>query len=239
MRDLATVTAVILAGGLGTRLRPVVSDRPKVLAHVCGRPFVTYALDQLAAAGVETVVMCIGYTGDQLRRAFGDSYAGLNLTYSSESEPLGTAGALRLALPLIQSDQALVMNGDSFCEVDLNALYRWHRQCGARGTMVVSWMSNTDRYGRVQLDPDNRIVGFREKHALHRSGWINAGIYLLGSDCLAAIPPGRAVSLEEEMFPSWIPLGLYGYQSLGRFLDIGTPEAYAAAGQFFVPGVPT
>ena len=109
------VTAAILAGGLGTRLRSVVKDRPKVLAEIRGVPFLTYLLDQLAAAGVRDVVLCTGYMGEQVRSAFGDSYGGMCLSYSQESSPLGTAGALRLALPLFKSSSVLVMNGDSFC----------------------------------------------------------------------------------------------------------------------------
>ena len=116
MRSLADLTAAILVGGFGTRLRPVVADRPKVLAEVRGRPFLAYLLDQAAAAGLKSVVLCTGYMGDRVQAVFGDTYGELHLTYSQEVVPLGTAGALHLALPLFASAPVLIMNGDSFCD---------------------------------------------------------------------------------------------------------------------------
>jgi len=273
VQDLASVTAAILAGGLGTRLRSVVADRPKVLAEIRGRPFLAYLLDQLAAAGLRTVVLCTGYMGEQVRAMFGDFYGDLRLAYSQESSPLGTAGALRLALPLFKAETVLVMNGDSFCQVNLRAFWAWHCARGADATLLLTRVPDTKRYGRVHVDADGLVLRFDEKDnkpVLERSegsgpGWINAGIYLLNRRLLLTIPsgsknalrglpnprfwpgsddPGRAksdlpipasgaVSLEREVFPAWISRGLYGYRSEGRFLDIGTPEAYAAAEQFF------
>src|SRR5206468_3820156 len=120
---LADSSALILCGGLGVRLRSVVHDRPKVLAQVAGRPYLAYVLDKLAAAGLGHVVLCSGYRADQVRAAFGTRYRGLRLTYSEETKPLGTAGALRLALPVTHSSMLLVVNGDSFCNVDLRAFW--------------------------------------------------------------------------------------------------------------------
>lgn len=229
------VTAAILAGGLGTRLRSIVADRPKVLAEVRGRPFLAYLLDQVATAGVKTAVLCTGYLGEQVRETFGDTYRSLCLFYSQESSPLGTAGALRLALPLFKSDTVLVMNGDSFCETNLGALWTWHCAREAAATLRLIEVVDTKRYGRVQVDADGRVFGFGEKDGTSAPGWINAGIYLLKRHLLQAIPTSGAVSLEREIFPTWISRGLYGYQSAGRFLDIGTPEAYATTEQFFAP----
>jgi len=233
VQDLASVTAVILAGGLGTRLRSVVADRPKVLAEVRGRPFLVYLLDQLAGVGIRYVVLCTRYLGEQVQAAFGDAYGDLQIVYSQESSPMDTAGALRLALPLFKSDSILVMNGDSFCQVDLSAFWTWHREQSAMATLLVTEVSDTTRYGCVQLEPDGRVRSFSEKGEASGPGFINAGIYLLKQDLLRPIPTGRAVSLERDAFPSWIGQGLYGYRSEGRFLDIGTPEAYTAAEQFF------
>ena len=239
-QDLASMTAVILAGGLGTRLRSVVADRPKVLAGIRGRPFLAYLLDQLTAAGVRYVVLCTGYLGEQVQAVFGDAYRHLRLVYSQESSPLGTAGALRLGLPLFKSDFVLVMNGDSFCEANLKALWTWHCARGADATLLLTRMLDTKRYGRVHVDDNGRVLGFDEKSDKCRLGWINAGIYLIKQDLLRTIPTGRSVSIEKEMFPAWIGRGLYGYQSEGRFLDIGTPEAYNVAMGFFVQkaGIP-
>ncbi len=249
VQDLASVTAAILAGGLGARLHSVVADRPKVLAEIRGRPFLAYLLDQLVAASVRTVVLCIGYLGEQVEAVFGDTYGDLRLVYSQESSPLGTAGALRLALPLFKpglspglerseaeanvSNSVLVMNGDSFCQVNLRAFWAWHCAQGAVATLLLARMPDTKRYGRVHEDADGRVLSFSEKDDKGGPGWINAGIYLLNRRLLLTIPASGAVSLEQEMFPAWIGRGLYGYRSEGRFLDIGTPEAYAIAEWFF------
>ncbi|MBI1924859.1 nucleotidyltransferase family protein [Candidatus Poribacteria bacterium] len=233
VQELANVTAAILAGGLGTRLRSVVADRPKVLAEIQGRPFLAYLLDQLAVAGVRDVVLCTGYMGEQVQAMFGDSYGCLRLVYSQESSPLGTAGALRLALPLFKSTSVLVMNGDSFCETDLKAFWTWHCARDAEATLLLTQMPDTRRYGRVHLDADGLVSRFDEKNDKRGCGWINAGIYLIHHRLLLTIPKSGAVSLEREVFPAWIERGLYGYPSEGRFLDIGTPEAYAIAERFF------
>ncbi len=235
MTPLASTTAVILAGGLGTRLRSVVADRPKVLAEIWGKPFLAYLLEQVASAGVRHVVLCVGYASEQIQTAFGNTFARMELTYSHESTRLDTAGALRLALPQFRSDAVLAMNGDSFCDVHLNDLLAWHRSHPAKGTLVLVKMSNAARYGRVSVAADGKITGFEEKKSDPAGGWINAGVYLLERTLIEQIPPERAVSIEKDMFPAWIDQGLYGYQSMGRFLDIGTPESYAAAAEFFAP----
>ena len=234
-QGLAGVTAAILVGGLGIRLRPVVADRPKVLVEIRGRPFLAYLLDQLAGTGVRYVVLCTGYLGEQVEAEFGDAYGSLCLVYSQESSPLGTAGALRLALPLFKSDPVLVMNGDSFCQANLRGFWAWHCARGAEATLLLTEVPDTKRYGRVDVDADGLVLRFDEKNDKGGPGWINAGIYLLNHRLLPTTPANGAVSLERDMFPAWIGRGLYGYRSEGRFLDIGTPEAYAVAEQFFAP----
>lgn len=227
------VTAVILAGGLGSRLRAVVADRPKVLAEVRGRPFLGHLLDQLAAAGFREVVLCTGYLGDQVRALFGDAYRGIRVVYSQEPMAMGTAGALRMALPLLNSDPVLVMNGDSFYDMDLRAFLTWHCSREADATLALVRVNDSGRFGQVRIDADGAIVAFEEKSGDSHAGWINAGVYLLARPLIKSIPENRAVSLEKEMFPTWIGRGFYGYSSQGRFLDIGTPEAYLTAAQFF------
>jgi D-glycero-alpha-D-manno-heptose 1-phosphate guanylyltransferase len=233
MGDLSAITAVILAGGLGTRLRAVVGDRQKVAVQIGGRPFLTFLFDQLVAAGVRNAVLCTGHFGEQMKETFGDEYRGLRLAYSQEPSPLGTAGALRLALPLVASDPALVLNGDSYCEADLPAMFDWRRSRGAEATLLLTRMSNVDRYGRVTTDQDDAVLAFEEKGSATGPGWINAGIYLLGMRFLQSIPSGGAASIEREIFPAWVGRGLFGWRGGGRFLDIGTPESYAAAEEFF------
>lgn len=230
---LASVTATILAGGLGTRLRSVVPDRPKVLADIGGKPFLVYLLDQLTRSGISRVVLCTGYMGDQVRAMFEDTYGSLCLNYSQERSPLGTGGALRLALPLITSDTVLVMNGDSVCAADLNAFWTWHCTRGAAATILLTEVADTTRYGRVLVDADGRVLSFAEKDGGSGPGWINAGVYLCRRNLLETIPPDHEISLEREMFPNWIGASLFGFRSQGRFLDIGVPESYAQAESFF------
>jgi NDP-sugar pyrophosphorylase family protein len=231
--ELTEVNVAILAGGLGSRLRPAVSDRPKVLARIGGRPFLTYLFDQLIAMGLREVVLCTGYLGDQITMVFGQSYATLRLHYSQESVPLGTAGALRLALPLFKSKVVLVMNGDSYCEANLKEFWAWHNRQRANATLLLTEVFDTQRFGRVRVGNDGTVNDFEEKGSGSSPAWINAGIYLLKRHLLTEIPANRAVSLEREVFPAWVGRGLYGFRSEARFVDIGTPEAYGSAQTFF------
>jgi NDP-sugar pyrophosphorylase family protein len=227
------MTAAILAGGLGTRLRPVVADRPKALAAVAGAPFLARLLDQLVEARLDTVVLCTGHLGDQIENEFRDSYRGLRLIYSREGAPLGTAGALREALPRLAGDPVLVLNGDSFCRVDLGGFRSFHRDTRAEISIVLTEVPDASRFGSVTVDTQGCILRFEEKQTMRGPGWINAGIYLLNHRVIEGIPAGAAVSLEREVFPAWIGSGLLGFCAEGPFLDIGTPESYAAAERFF------
>ena len=230
---LHNLTAAILAGGQGTRLRTAVADRQKVVASVAGRPFLMRLLDQLAGAGLRRVVICTGYKAEQVAEMAGQEYRGMSLRYSPEPAPLGTAGALRNALPLLESNPVLAMNGDSFCEADLAAFWRAHCEHGAAGSMAIREVADTRQSGRVSFDAAGVINSFVEKGASTGPGWINAGIYLLGRPLLESIPAERVVSLERETFPAWIGRGLRAFPTTGKFLDIGTPESYAAAQEMF------
>jgi NDP-sugar pyrophosphorylase family protein len=231
------ITAAILCGGLGTRLRSVVADRPKSLALVRGRPFLTYLLDRLAAASVGEVVLLTGYRADQVHDALGTTYAGMGLLYSEEPTPLGTAGALRWALPCLSGRTVLLLNGDSFCDVDLPAFCDFHRRHPGDASLVLARARDACRFGRARTGPDGRVRRFEEKGLAAGGGWINAGIYLLDRGLVEELPPGRPASLEREAFPAWAAAGrLHGFRCRGRFLDIGTPAAYAEAECFFEPG---
>lgn len=233
MKNLSHITAAILAGGLGTRLRPMVADRPKVLAQVGDRPFIFYLLDQLAAVRVRQVVLCTGYLAHQVRDTLGETYGPMNLLYSQEPSPLGTGGALCFALPLLESETVLVLNGDSFCEANLRAFCLVHRLRGAQASLLLAEVTDTGRFGWVALDEEGRITGFREKGIATGGGWVNGGIYLINRALLETIPPQQTVSLEQDLFPAWIGRGLYGFRSQGRFIDIGVPESLAGAETFF------
>ncbi len=226
-------TAAILAGGKGSRLRPCVSDRPKVLAEVGKRGFLSYLLDQLADAGFSSVILLTGYMGDQVRATLGQAYKGMKLGYCREEQPLDTAGALHGAMHLLNSDPVLVMNGDSYCEADLGPFIAWHRAVGAEVSMLMAQVRDTSRFGQVRVDELGRVLAFEEKSNGGGPGWINAGIYLICRPLLELIPAARPVSLEKEMFPKWVSRRFYGCRNSGRFIDIGTPESYSAAQKFF------
>jgi NDP-sugar pyrophosphorylase family protein len=231
-------SAAILAGGLGTRLRPAVADRPKVLAPVGGRPFVCYLLDLLHRHSVREVVLLTGHNAAQVRAALGDSYRGMRLRYSTESAALGTAGAVRLALPLLPAPRVLLLNGDSYCDVNLAAFARRHDEVAAGVSLALCEVADAVRFGRVQTDAAGRVVRFEEKQPGAGKGWINAGVYLLQRELIEPSPADWPVSLEREMFPAWVGRGLvWGQCGGGRFLDIGTPDSYAQAEAFF-QGVP-
>lgn len=225
-------TAVVLAGGLGTRLHAVAGDRPKVLVPVGRRPFLSYLLDQVSAAGIHDVVLCTGYMDQRIQQAIGSTYGQLSVCYSHEAEPLGTAGALRLALERVDDDTWLVMNGDSYVDADLNAFLAWHRERKFTASLVLTRVENAARYGTVQVGKDGAISGFDEKRGA-TPAWINAGVYLISRRLIESLPSGKTLSIERDVFPRWIGNGLGGFRTRSAFLDVGTPESYAQAETFF------
>ena len=238
MRDLSLCPAIILAGGLGMRLRAAFSDGPKCLAPIGNRPFLEYLLVWLRSAGVRELILCVGYKRSQIRNWLGDGKKwGFHVQYSLEEKPLGTAGALRHAARLVTSDACLVLNGDSFLSVDLREMYRFHRIHRALATIAIARVGNSARYGTVRLERKGRIVAFCEKHpetvkkATSRRGVqsINGGVYLVKKQLFDAIPPAQPMSLEKEVFPKLVGANLYGFVTRGYFIDIGVPADFARA----------
>lgn len=238
MQSISNITAAILAGGLGSRLQSVISDKPKVLAEILGRPFLTYLLDQISSAGAREAVICTGYMAEEVQECFGGAYKSLRLLYSKEEEPLSTGGALRLALPCLSSDIVLVMNGDSYMDTDLSTYVDWFFQKSRDAALLLTQVPDTVRYGRVTVDEDGSITAFDEKGTSQGAGWINAGIYLMKKSLIASIPVGRLYSLEREFFPSLTGKKLFGFCGEGKFIDIGTPKSYAMAADFFAVVAP-
>jgi NDP-sugar pyrophosphorylase family protein len=226
------VPAMILAGGLGTRLACVLPDTPKVLAPVAGRPFLAYLLDALADAGIHEAILCTGYRAESVERAFGTRFREMLLRYSHETQPLGTGGALRHAMRLTRADTMLALNGDSFIAGDFPAFLAWHRANGFAASLVLAQVDDCSRFGTVDTDSHGVIRSFAEKTGRAEAGWINAGVYLLSRPLLASLPQGQMLSIERDVFPSWLSVGLGGYRSSGAFLDIGTPESFAQAETF-------
>jgi len=225
--------AILLVGGLGTRLRSVVPSTPKVLASIGERSFLELLVRRLRSQGISHLVMCTGYLADQIESKFGDGRAwDVSIEYSNEEMPLGTAGAVKLAKRfLAHTPEFLVLNGDSFLEVNFQSLMAFHQQHdGAVVTMAVLRVENASRYGTVHLDASGRVTGFAEKTGSEIPGIVNGGIYVFNHSVLQHIPEGPA-SLERDVFPRLIDQGVYAQEQDGMFIDIGTPQDYARAQQ--------
>jgi NDP-sugar pyrophosphorylase family protein len=227
------VTAVVLAGGLGTRLRGVVADRPKVLAEVAGRPFLSYILDQLADAHITRVVLSTGYMAEQFADVIGHEYRGIEVTYAHEEAPLGTGGAIKFAGGQATGGHLLVMNGDSYFDADLSAYIAWHLSGGQDVSLLLVDVPDASRYGTVRLNEESpRVAEFLEKRPQPVRGLINAGVYLLQRDMLEHIPPGPC-SIERDVFPRWLnEFDVRAWTTDGAFIDIGIPEDYERSHEF-------
>ncbi|MFZ1867499.1 MAG: nucleotidyltransferase family protein [Steroidobacteraceae bacterium] len=227
------VDAIILVGGIGSRLRAVVSDVPKPMAPVRGRPFLDVILTQLAGfAEVRRVILAAGYKAEALRAHYqGAIGLKFDLEFSVENEPLGTGGAIVKALQMTEVPYVLVMNGDSYVDFDLRLLARRHIESRASVTMVVVEVADAGRFGSVALDPDTqKVSGFREKASGAGPGLVNAGCYLLSRAAFSRLPQGPA-SFERDILPRCLD-STYAIVSTGKFIDIGVPETYAKAAEF-------
>jgi NDP-sugar pyrophosphorylase family protein len=222
--------AILLVGGRGTRLRSVVPSTPKPLASVGNRSFLELLVRQLRSQEIYQVVMCTGYLAEQIEDEFGDGHAlDVSIEYSKEPYPLGTAGAVKLAARYLNDASAfVVMNGDSFLEIDFRQLIRFHHEKGGLISMAVSQVRDAARYGTVQVDARGRVIGFFEKMDQDSSGIINAGVYVFSRAVLEHISDTPS-SLETDVLPHLLEQGVYALEQRGMFIDIGTPEDYARA----------
>ena len=224
----------MLAGGEGTRLRPLTLTLPKPVIPLAGRPFLSFMLDWLARHGVDDVLLSCGYRSDDVEAVLGHEHHGMRLRYVVEDEPLGTAGPLRLAADrgLLDPDgQVLVLNGDCLTDIDLTAELEQHLRTGARATLALVAVDDTASYGVVPTLEGGEVEAFLEKRpGPAPTNRINAGAYVLESSVVDMVPPGRAVSIEREVFPELVGNGLYGYDAASAYwIDIGTPERYLEA----------
>lgn len=231
--DVSRVRALILCGGLGTRLRPAVAEVPKVLAPVAGRPFLDVLVGELRRAGLRRLVLLVGHLADQVERhvsgPLARAYPDVEIELSAEPAPLGTAGAVKHAARFVDGT-FLVVNGDTFLELDAAALLGAHRRAGALVTLAAVAVPDASRYGALELAEGGAVRAFAEKASGATPGIINAGAYAAEPRLLDAIPAGRAVSLEREVLPALLDRGerLHAHRQTGRFVDIGTPESWAA-----------
>jgi D-glycero-alpha-D-manno-heptose 1-phosphate guanylyltransferase len=223
--------AIILAGGRGTRLQTVVSDLPKSLALVNGKPFLHYLFVYLKKYGIEKIILSTGYLSEKVKAQFGEEYLGVNVLYSNEETPLGTGGGIRMAMEKCSSGHVLAMNGDSIFQIELDKFFEKHLSGSADATLALRKVVDASRYGTIELEA-NRIISFKEK-AITTSGaaLINGGIYLLRKKTFMAITdPKMPFSIENDFFArNSANLWLQAFHSDNYFIDIGIPEDFERA----------
>jgi D-glycero-alpha-D-manno-heptose 1-phosphate guanylyltransferase len=231
---MITKEAIVLAGGLGTRLQNMLPGIPKCIAPVKGRPFLTYVLDYLIDQKIDKVILSVGYRKDQIINYFGNNYKKMSIEYAIENELLGTGGAIKLAFTFCKQNSVFVINGDTYFTPDLREMEKMHFQATADVTIAVKEMPGTERYGRIIIDKDDRITDFMEKDAISGSGSINGGIYLINRKIFDTISE-EIFSLENDVFKkSCSKLKMQAYQTDSFFLDMGIPEDYILA-QTLIP----
>jgi mannose-1-phosphate guanylyltransferase len=226
------VQALILAGGEGTRLRPLTSTVPKPVVQLVDRPFIAYMIEWLRGHGVDDVILACGFMAGAVRSVLGDgSGLGVTLRYVEEPSPLGTGGALKYAEDLL-ADRFFMLNGDLLTDMDLSAQLAQHERTGARATLALISVEDPSAYGLVRRGDDLAVREFVEKPSPDEidTDLVNAGAYILERDVLDEMAPaGTRISIERELFPALVGRGLYGYAASGYWMDIGTPERYLQA----------
>ncbi|RJQ48184.1 MAG: phosphohexose mutase [Gammaproteobacteria bacterium] len=226
--------AIILAGGVGSRLKAVVPDVPKPMAPINGRPFLEYLLNYWAGQGVSRFVLSVGYKCQIIEEYFSARHKEAEVVYAVEEQPRGTGGGLLLALEGLRgSDSFLVMNGDTFFEVDLALMRRYHQDRRAEVTIALREVEANSRYASVEIDKDGKITAFDNRARTSGRALINGGVYLAERYAFAGMVPesNEPVSIEDQLYPRMLVAGkrMYGFPSFGRFIDIGIPEDYRRA----------
>jgi len=228
------VQALILAGGEGTRLRPLTATVPKPVVPLVDRPFIAFMLDWLRGHGIDDIVISCGFLADGVRAVLGDGAAwGVRLRYVEEPRPLGTGGAVKYAAGQLD-ERFLVLNGDVLTDLDLTAQLARHAEAGARATLALVAVADPSAYGLVRLDGDGRVLAFLEKPSADQlaridTNLVNAGAYVLERDVLELLPADQPASIERDLFPRLVGDGLHGVPSTAYWLDIGTPARYLQA----------
>lgn len=226
--------AIILAGGKGERLKSISGNTPKPMMPVCGKPFIYYLLHKLRDSGVTRAILSLGYSPEVFRAYLGIDFHGMSLDYCIENTPLGTGGAIGKALACSKHENLLIVNGDSYFNIDIPSLFAYHVKLDSDITIALKQIEDCSRYGSVTCN-HNRIVGFREKGDSGK-GYINGGIYIVNRRISGLIPENRFFSFERELLVKQIgKLMIHPYISTGYFIDIGIPEDYQRA-QSELPG---
>lgn len=227
------IDVIILCGGEGRRLRSVVADQPKVLAKVGGKTFLDILINRLVSCGFRRIILSVGYMKEKIFKHFDNHQYSKNIIFATEEAPLGTGGALKNASQLVKSEDFLVMNGDSFCEVDLLKLYLFHKEKKGVLSIAIATSKELSDYGVVISNDLGQILSFNEKSNTGLGGFINAGVYFMAKEALDLMPLQKAFSLEYDFFPKIINHKCFSFASEAELIDIGTPERYKAAQIFF------
>ena len=234
--NLRNIPVVILAGGMGTRLSSIIDDRPKVMAEIRGKPFLNYILDWLKGKGLRDIYISVGFMKNKIISYYqnGETF-GLNIKYIKENIPLGTGGAVIKAIKYIESEFILILNGDSFLDLNLNDFVSDHLKKNACMTIACIKKEKTDRYGCVTFNTENKIIGFTEKGDSDQF-WINGGIYLLTKSKFNFISEKFPISLEKDIMPNIIHKNIVNAftQEGINFIDIGTPNSLEYAQSFML-----
>jgi D-glycero-alpha-D-manno-heptose 1-phosphate guanylyltransferase len=222
---------IILAGGFGTRLQAVVNDVPKPMAPINNEPFLNYVFDYLKHYNIEHVVLSTGYLSEKISEYYKNEYKGIKISYTKEIEPLGTGGGIRLALEKCYTNDVLMLNGDSFFDVDLNSYYNQHELFKSNCSLALRNVDNAGRYGTIKVDSLSIIKAFKEKDNIEQPGLINGGVYILNRELfLSETEVNKAFSIEKDFFEKRInELTIFGFEYQGYFIDIGIPEDYKKA----------
>ncbi len=229
MNDLSNVDVVILAGGLGKRLRSETGDTPKVLAQVNSVPFLDILLKNLSKQGFKRIILCTGYQSEAIELHYKQNVLGLTIEFSKENMPLGTGGAIKNARVLVQSEKFLALNGDCFCSVLFKDFLEFHNKKDALASMVLTELEDKKDFGSVVINKDNKIKSFQEKSEKSFSPYVSVGIYCFNKEIFNLMPKQEAFSIEHDFFPDLTKEDFFGFTTDQGFLDIGTPDRYKIA----------
>ncbi|MDP8233429.1 MAG: sugar phosphate nucleotidyltransferase [Candidatus Saelkia tenebricola] len=222
---------LILCGGQGKRIQSIAKDKPKAMIEINGRPFLDILLKYIADAGFKRVILCVGYKADVIKKYYTKRKTPLEIIFSQERKLLGTAGAVKNAESFIGSEVFLILNGDSFCDIDLEDFSKFHIEKNAFCSIVLSVADAVKDYGSVFLNEAKEVVSFDEKTDNKKDNYVNAGIYFMNKGVLSLIPKGETFSLEKQFFPGIVKKSFYGYVTENPFIDIGVPSRYKLASE--------